>query len=95
MKTQGWMVNQTMRRVEPVVRKPSNFNRDGYGCYQGPRRTYMLHDYQVFDTELQAMEKLCERMSIRFNQLSLQQLKYRTELDAVISAIQHMERKLC
>lgn len=86
MKTVGWMVNLTMRRVEPVVRESSPYNRLDYGKYRGPRRTYMLHDGQVFDTELEAMDALCERMTKRYNELAAQERKYRTELAAVVSA---------
>lgn len=91
MKQSGWMVNLAMRRVEYVVAKNSHFNRHDYGLYQGPKRTYMLHDCAVFDTEYKAMNALMGRMVERFNGLAGQTRKYKTELDAVISATKKLE----
>lgn len=93
MKSVGWMVNLSMRRVEPVVSKHSNLNRDTYGLYQGPKRTYMLHDAQVFDTELEALRRLHDRMTERHTQLCDQLDKYRTELLSVRGAFERLERR--
>ena len=93
MKTVGWMVNLTMRRVERVVSEESALNSKTYGRYRGPKRTYMLHDQQVFDTERLAMKVLFNRMLVRYAELAAKAAKYRTELDSVKGAIEHMERK--
>lgn len=92
MMTSGWMMNFPMRRVEPVVLEPSPYNRFDYAKYRGPKRTYMLSMQQVYETELEAMQALFRKMIVRYAGLSVQTAKYRTELDSVKGAIEHMER---
>lgn len=87
LKSKGWMVNFSMRRVEPVEAEESPFNTPHYGRYRGPRRTYMLHEDQVFDSELDALNNLQERMAKRYSKLAAQLAKYKTELDAVGAAM--------
>ena len=91
MKSQGWMINIAMRRIEYVTADESRLNRPDYGRYRGPKRTYMLHDSQVFDTEKLAMQTLRERMARRFDLLTGQLQKYRTELASVTGALAKME----
>lgn len=93
MKASGWMVNLPYRRVEPVVLLPNRLNRGDYACYRGPKRTYMLHDCQVFDTELLAMGQLYVRMSARYDDLAYKAAKYATEFAAVIGALEDMKKR--
>ena len=90
MKSEGWMVNLAMRRVERVVRQSSPYNRLDYGKYQGPKRTYMLHNSQVHGTELEAMEALYQRMITRMSEINAKAMKYHTELTSVYGALKHM-----
>lgn len=90
--TQGWMVNMSMRRVEPVQAEESPYNRHDYGRYRGPKRTYMLHCYEVHDSELLALANLQQRMGKRYAKLVTQLNKYRTELAAVDGAINRQLR---
>ncbi len=85
--TQGWMVNMSMRRVEPVQAEESPYNRHDYGRYRGPKRTYMLHTNQVFASEWSALINLQDRMAMRHNKLYHQLHKYTAELAAVRSAV--------
>jgi hypothetical protein len=87
MKKSGWMVNFAMRRVEEVWATLSLLNRDDYGRYRGPRRTYMLHDCQVYDSEREALSRLYDRMRERHDKLVAQTRKYKTELDSVMGAL--------
>jgi hypothetical protein len=87
LKTEGWMVNFCMRRVEPVVAEESGFNTGTYGRYRGPKRTYMLHAHQVHSSELEALVELQRRMTARYGSLVAQVSKYRTELASVDGAI--------
>ena len=93
MLTQGWMVNFAMRRVEPVVRKSSPFNRLDYGLYQGPKRTYMLHDDQVHGTEGDAMRRLYNVMRKRHKDLAAKLRKYGAELDSIAAAVMALEKE--
>lgn len=86
-KLKGWMVNFSMRRVEPVEAEESPYNRADYGRYRGPRRTYMLHDNQIFDSERAALTDLIERMTKRHNKLFDQLDKYGRELASVREAL--------
>lgn len=43
----AWMINIRMRRIEEVARHKRCDREVGVKCYQGPNRTYMLHDSQV------------------------------------------------
>lgn len=85
-KSKGWMVNFSMRRVEPIEAEESPYNRNDYGRYRGPKRTYMLHDDQVFATELEALVNLQARMANRYGKLAKQLTKYKCELDSVAAA---------
>ena len=91
MKQSGWMVNLAMRRVEYVVAKNSHFNRHDYGLYQGPKRTYMLHDSQVHDTERSALHRLYYRMQARHEEMRAKLKKYGTELDSIAAAVTALE----
>lgn len=90
MKTVGWIVNLTMRRVEPVHAKDSHLNRGTYGLYQGPKRTYMLHDDQVYGTEAEATYSLVERMAFRYTELAAKLQKYEAELRAARNALNYL-----
>ena len=92
MKQSGWMVNIAMRRVEPVVAKARSMDRSDYGCYQGPKRTYMLHNEQVFDTEELALRRLHARMTARRNEMAGKLRQYESELIHVWNTILHLEK---
>lgn len=51
----GWMINIRMRRVEAVTRHKRCDRTGQVKCYQGPARTYMLHDNQVRATKAEAL----------------------------------------
>lgn len=87
LKSKGWMVNFSMRRVEPVEAEECPYNRPDYGRYRGPRRTYMLHYDQIFDSELEALVDLQTRMGKRYGKLADQLTKYLRELKSVDAAI--------
>lgn len=93
MKQAGWMVNITMRRVEYVTAAESRLNRPDYGLYRGPRRTYMLYDSQVSDSELEAMRRLFDRMTDRRTALVAQLRKYTTELDSVKAGLESLQEQ--
>lgn len=85
--TQGWMVNMSMRRVEPVQAEESPYNRHDYGRYRGPKRTYMLHCDRVFASERAALVHLEARMGVRYLKLANATHKYAKELGSVREAI--------
>ena len=101
MKQSGWMVNIRARRVDYVVatrsplRRPDyNMHRAaGYGPYQGPDRTYMLRDDQVFDTELAAMRWLWVRMGEQYDDIKDKLYKHETEYRAVSAALQSLTKE--
>lgn len=91
MLSEGWMVNFAMRRVEPVVRESSPYNRLDYGKYRGPKRSYMLHNDQVHGTELEAMQRLYHVMNKRHNDMMVKLRRYGAELVSVAAAVVALE----
>lgn len=79
----GWMINIRMRRIEEVTRHKRCDRTAPVKCYQGPNRTYMLHDNQVHAKKDDALIALRRELRAIHAKRAAQQLKLAAEIDGI------------
>lgn len=79
----GWMINVRMRRVEEVARHKRCDRTGPVKCYQGPGRTYMLHDNQVRATRAEALLLLRTALKKIHADRDAKQQKLQAEIDGI------------
>lgn len=79
----AWMINIRMRRIEEVTRHKRCDRTGPVKCYQGPGRTYMLHDKQVHATQADALLLLRTELKKIHADRAEKQLKLAAEIDGI------------
>ncbi|SEI17000.1 hypothetical protein [Pseudomonas asplenii] len=85
-----WMVNVRMRRVEQIQLHPRAHqpNKSWPKCYQGPGRTYMLHESQVHLSRSAALEKLNLSLQAIYEDRRLKQQKLFAEIQLIAAELE-------
>lgn len=79
----AWMINIRMRRIEEIARHKRCDRTTPVKCYQGPNRTYMLHDNQVYAGKDGALIALRRELRAIHAKRAEQQLKLAAEIDGI------------
>ncbi|CAI8807622.1 conserved hypothetical protein [Pseudomonas sp. IT-P74] len=89
-----WMVNVRMRRVEEIKlhQRASFSNRPWPKCYQGPGRTYMLHESQVHTSRQSALAALNRSLQAIYEERNLKQQKLFAEMQSIASELEHGQK---
>lgn len=85
------MINVRMRRVEEIKlhQRAALSNRPWPKCYQGPGRTYMLHESQVHATRHSALAALHRSLQAIYEERNLKQQKLFAEMLSITSELEH------
>lgn len=88
------MINIRMRRVEEIElhARANQARQSGPKCYQGPGRTYMLHESQVHTSRASALASLNRNLKAIYEERNLKQQKLFAEIASIASELEH-ERK--
>lgn len=88
------MINIRMRRVEEIeLHARANLVRQtGPKCYQGPGRTYMLHESQVHTSRASALAALNRNLQAIYQERNLKQLKLLAEIESIQSELEHEQK---
>lgn len=88
-----WMVNTRMRRVEEIQlhARACLARQSGPKCYQGPGRTYMLHDSQVHTSRHSALAALNRSLQAIYEERNLKQQKLFAEMLSIASELEHWQ----
>lgn len=86
-----WMVNIRMRRVEEIQlhARAGLARKSGPKCYQGPGRTYMLHESQVHTSRHSALAALNRSLQAIYEERNMKQQKLFAEMLSIASELEH------
>lgn len=88
------MVNIRMRRVEGIKlhARAHLARQSGPRCYQGPGRTYMLHESQVHTSRASALAALNRNLKAIYEERNLKQQKLFAEIVSITSELEHEQK---
>jgi hypothetical protein len=88
------MINVRMRRVEEIKlhARARLARQSGPKCYQGPGRTYMLHESQVHTSRTSALAALNRNLQAIYEERNLKQQKLYAEILSIASELEHEQR---
>ena len=88
------MINIRMRRVEEIeLHARANLAQlNGPKCYQGPGRTYMLHESQVHTSRASALASLNRNLKAIYEERNLKQQKLFAEIASIASELEHEQK---
>ncbi|WP_163008168.1 hypothetical protein [Pseudomonas viridiflava] len=89
-----WMVNIRMRRIEEIQLHARALlaHHSGPRCYQGPGRTYMLHESQVHSCRCSALAALKHRLQAIYEERDLKQQKLLAEIGSVTADLANEQK---
>jgi hypothetical protein len=89
-----WMINVRMRRVEEIKlhQRADLARRSGPKCYQGPGRTYMLHESQVHTSRASALAALNRSLKKIYEERNLKQQKLFAEILLIAAELVHEQK---
>lgn len=88
------MINVRMRRVEEIKlhQRADLTRRSGPNCYQGPGRTYMLHESQVHSSRSSALAALNRNLKAIYEERNLKQQKLFAAIASIASELEHEQK---
>lgn len=88
------MVNVRMRRVEEIQlhARAHLAHQSGPRCYQGPGRTYMLHESQVHTSRSAALAALNRNLKAIYEERDLKQQKLLAEIASIAYELEHEQK---
>ena len=88
------MINIRMRRVEEIHlhARAHTARQSGPKCYQGPSRTYMLHESQVHSSRASALAALNRNLKAIYEDRNLKQQKLFAEIASITSELAHEQK---
>ena len=88
------MINIRMRRVEEIElhARANQARQSGPKCYQGPGRTYMLHESQVHNSRCVALASLKHHLKAIYFERDLKQQKLLAEIASIDSELEHEQK---
>ncbi|NWA30092.1 hypothetical protein HX817_00970 [Pseudomonas sp. C6002] len=90
------MINIRMRRVEEIRlhQRAGLSTRPWPKCYQGPGRTYMLHESQVHTSRASALASLNRNLKAIYEERNLKQHKLFAEIASIASELEHEQKSV-
>lgn len=87
------MINVRMRRVEEIKlhQRSGLSNQPWPKCFQGPGRTYMLHESQVHTSRHSALAALNRSLQAIYEERNLKQQKLFAEMLSIASELEHWQ----
>ena len=88
------MINIRMRRVEEIElhARANQARQSAPKCYQGPGRTYMLHESQVHSSRASALASLNRNLKAIYEERNLKQQKLFAEIASIASELEHEQK---